>query len=467
VIVLVQPMYSKRELNADSNYVIYSSLIRGFHEAGLPHHFVVVFPDDKSGFAYSPDGFFSLPNVTRVPQRISTRKMVNAVTFDGTWYTTLLRRFGFDLVWCNLVEVAAQIKHSSDSTFEDAGRPAVIVAHNYAIHRSLPYPMHAMEHVLWAQFVGAVNADVNVFNSDHCKFMLLEEARDRLSEESCKKIEDSSVRIDYGPLEADLPMVQHKVDLPIIAYNHRLQGYKQWRTTFDVLKDLWDEGVRFRVRYMNNTTENSSAIRAMPFVEVRLCKDRRDYLEALSGCHLNVMNSLHETFCISAIESMAHGQPLIAPDGVTFPQITGKTAGNRYPYLFRDVDQQKVMLRKLLASPLERRRLGGVVRKHVNENYTRSLWVERYADLFEQASARHQPSTDKKFVAKVGDLLTSYPRRGKKARAFYNDLTRMRVNGRQKVSNQSFPMAKVIRLARQAGGEILFAEGEQFVRSGR
>src|SRR5436190_9626695 len=134
MIVLVIPMYSKQELNADSNYVVYTQLIKGMLEVRPNYHFYVIFPDDKSGYKYEPDGFFRLPNVTRIPQRISPRKLANAVSYDATWYDKLFRKLAFDVVWANLIESAGWLRHAGTSTYENVGRPFVVGAHNYVIH---------------------------------------------------------------------------------------------------------------------------------------------------------------------------------------------------------------------------------------------------------------------------------------------------------------------------------------------
>ena len=66
---------------------------------------------------------------------------------------------------------------------------------------------------------------------------------------------------------------------------------------------------------------------------------------------------------------MALGQPLVAPDGVTFPEITGRdTPGapsEGYPFLFKTRDQQKDMLRALITEPQLRAEWGAKASEHV------------------------------------------------------------------------------------------------------
>jgi len=461
--ILVQPMYSKQELNADSNYVIYTQWIRAMCKVRPDWHFVVIFPDSKSGFKYENDGFFSLPNVTRVAQRISTRKMSNAVTFDGIWYDRLFRKFGFDAVWCNLVEIAGNIRFSGQGTYEDAGRPIMLSSHNYVMHETLPYCTgDSLLNPMLAQLQGAICSDYNIFNSDHCLSMFKDNMDEWLSNKAKQRLEKTMTKINYGPLEDGwFRRKENDSNTCRIAYNHRLQSYKNYKLTFEQLNKLWEDGLRFEVLYMNNTSEMSSRLLKYPFVSLKLCKDRTEYLEALSTCDLNVINSVHETFCIAAIESMAFGQPLIAPNGITFPEITGAKL-NGYPYLFNTQNEQLDMLRKLITDKNEREKWGEVVKNHTRTNYSGKLWVEQYAKLIEDTMEQRTISCKQGTYVQAEELL----RQNKNVTVpkFHTLCQRnINVDGRQPVGSQSFPLTKILKLVRHIGGNIKMLNGEQVV----
>jgi hypothetical protein len=229
--ILVQPQYSKSELNADSNYVVYTAWVRAMRRKHPDWSFIVIFPDANSGFRYEDDGFFRTPNVVRVAQRISERRTANAASFDAAWYDALYRRFAFDVVWNNLPEIAGGLRGAGYTTREPISKPAVVSAHNYVIHDSLPYEFH--EHLALMELSGSIVSDVNVFNSDHCQNMLRDNMRKYLGADAIKRIEDSSVRIDYATLEVDPWTPIEHTGVPIIAYNHRLLHHKNWRVTFE------------------------------------------------------------------------------------------------------------------------------------------------------------------------------------------------------------------------------------------
>lgn len=459
MIVLIQPMYSKQELNGDSNYVLYSALIRAMYAARPKWHFVVVFPDKESGFKYEPDGLFNLPNVTRVPQRIPPKKMSSAVNFDSGYYDLLYRRIGFDLVLCNLVESAANLVVAGEGSFEPKARPIVVAAHHYVIHDSLPYPFDRMANVAWAQIGGGLFADHNVFNSAHCRQMFIDTASKWLKPELIDSALKKSTLIPNGILEPELRPIMHSNPIPIIIYNHRLQGYKNYKETFAVLAELWGEGLRFKLRYTSSTAENISEISNYPFVEIKLCATRAEYLKALAEGDLNVTNSKHETFCNAAIESMAYGQPLIAPNGVTFPEITG-AADNGYPYLFDSREAQKAMLRRLIKDKGERQKMGALVSAHVRLHYGVKLWADDYAALFERLTDFEigSPADARKMVIKT---------MRDKSGAAINDLVAavrsQKVGKRQPFSNQSLTLTKAVRLFRELGGRIVMEQGIQRV----
>lgn len=462
MIVFVQPMFSRAELNSDSNYVLISSLLRSMRKVRPDWHFVMPFPDKNSGFKYDDDGLFSQSNITRIPQRINPRRHGGAVHYDSIWYDKLLKKLAIDVIWCNLVESAGNLKHAGDATYNDTFKPVVIAHHHYVIHESLPYPLEAMENIMWAQITGAAIADCNIFHSEHCKNMFMDNTANLLSQEQRDNIKSKSRSIHLGVLEPSLG-VSYDVNttVPVIVYNHRLQGYKNWRVTFEVLDELYKEGIQFKVKFTSSTRENLAHIMKYPFVEVALGATREEYLENIKGCDLNVTNSSHETFCISAVESMAYGQPLVAPDGVTFPEITGRDS-NAYPYLFKNRNEQKDMLRKLLTDHAERQKWGNILSDHVLTNFNHTVWAERMAELFEEHDANvvvNVRADDAKdmFIGKMHEFDR------KPFQDFYRAVCSTAVNGRTPFGQQSLPYSKASRLVRRLGGFVAMVGGKQLV----
>lgn len=213
-------------------------------------------------------------------------------------------------------------------------------------------------------------------------------------------------------------------------------------------------------RFMNSSSENLAHIAKFPFVEIALGATRADYLRNLKGCDLNVTNSQHETYCISAVESMAYGQPLIAPNGVTFPEITGRKSGaTAYPYLFDDLKQQKSMLIKLLTDRSERLKWGKVLSKYVRSAYASTLWTQRYIDLFEHLTDFNlaMPDRSRAIVAKEVKAAKTITLR--RLCSLLQTRYRVLIGG-----SQSLTMTKLLRLMREMNYSVTFENGEQIVR---
>jgi len=458
--VWCQYMFSKAEVNSDSNYVLTSAFVRAMAEVRPDWHFWVPFPDSKSKFKYDDDGFFSLPNVTRVSQRMNPRRHGGAVHFDSIWYDKLFRSVAIDVAWCNLVEMAGNIKFSGDSSYNDTFKPVVVAAHNYTIHKSLPYNVDAMANVWWTQLNGTILADWNVYNSDYTRTLVLDNCREALHPDLVQKIEQSGSRIYLGTLEQSLEYHETGNEVPVIAYNHRLQGYKRWRDTMQVLDELYQEGVKFKLRYMNTNRENTAYLAQYPWAEICLVRTRDEYLEALRGCDLNVTHSMYETFCISAVESMALGQPLVAPNDCTFPEITGRATTN-YPYLFDDASECKAMLRRLLTVERERKHWGRVVSDYVRSTFNSRLWAEQYSELFERLDAERVWTPKDGNKEAFAECLIAH--HGQPFTEFYKALMKLKVNGKGPFGAQSCPMSRASRMVRRFGGSIRVRGGRQFV----
>jgi hypothetical protein len=387
--------------------------------------------------------------------------MGNTLSYDATWYDQLFRKIGFDAILNNQVETAAQVAQSGQQTFADAGRPLSIASHVYVIHRSLPYLFDGMmEHVALSQCMGAYCSDYNVFDSDHCETMFFETAGEFLNAEKLESIRRRSEVIPLGTLESSLRYVERpRTETPVIIYNHRLQTYKNYKTTMEVLQSLWNEGLRFRCIVTSSSSENSSRVMSYPFVEFKLCATREDYLKVLREGDLNVTNSQHETFCMSAVESMACGQCLIAPQGVTFPQITGQSE-NGYPYLFRDEQDQRSFIRKLVQEKEERTHWGSILSRHVISSYNRTRWADSYATLVDGllSDPKYVPNTKEDVLEDMRKRLRL--NNGIELKDFWNECAQRKINGRIPWGSQSLSYTKLVRLIRRLGGSVRIEDGE-------
>ena len=137
---------------------------------------------------------------------------------------------------------------------------------------------------------------------------------------------------------------KEKYDTFTFIYNHRLDGYKNWKDTFAMFDRLYNEGEKFKVVLTAGDKGNLGQVENKPYTEVKSFILHEDYLKELSKCHANVINSRHETFCISIAESIMNNQLIIAPNKVTFPELVDKD----YPYLFETEEEQYKILKNIL-----------------------------------------------------------------------------------------------------------------------
>jgi hypothetical protein len=288
--------------------------------------------------------------------------------------------------------------------------------------------------------------------------MLMDNARKYASERVRENIESTSKEIPHGVL--DKMELSRYTGQPwnggvfTFAYNHRMQAYKNYHTTFDVFDQLRKEGFDFRVVVfgMPDAIEHFSDVAKRDYVEMFVSETRDAYLKKLSTCHANMLNSQHETFCISAVESMAFGQLLIAPNAVTFPEISGKTTTNAdYPFLFNDVEQQLEICRKILRTDADAlQRYAAVLCAYVWREYNTDKWTGEYLALFDALCNQFDVlSALKPTSAPIARMIAS------KDRWDFQDLRKTlysaKLGVKRMVGDQSFPANRIKRLAAQLG----------------
>lgn len=457
MIVLVNPMLSRTSINSDSCYVVISQFIRETARVRPDVMFDVFWPSNGKDWTYYRDGLFDLPTVRRIPMRFHPMKMKQVLTYDPWAIATALDyKYAIDVVWNHVVELG-DILRNQIATYNQGSKSIVVNAHHYVLHHTLPYPVdHDQAHVQWRQLVGSTHVDANVFDSLHCRDMFFDNASRLMAPSVVEEIRATCVDIPHGTLDVAefaraIDNAPPKSDVVTFAYNHRLQNYKNYKDTFPLFQELWDEGLKFRVVVFGSPTDeaNMSYVSKFPFVDVFISETRAEYLAMLSTCDANTLNSQHETFCIAAVESMAFGQPLIAPDAVTFPEITGHAAGNGYGLLFRSLADQKDVLRRVITDTDFRRHWGHVAHDHVWSTYAVTDWVARYLALFDAHTSSVDILAQLKRPEGLVALIRSRPLWDVQdlRRAVYGSYA----DGRLLGSSQSFPTTKIVRLARQLG----------------
>jgi len=454
MVVLTYPMFSvKNCLNKDSNYIFLRNTIQEMLRQRDDIYFLFVFPSNK-GWKYEPDPeFWNHSRIIPVPIKLPTGKRENVVHFDYYTWKRIFDKYTPDIIWNQVTEIGHLLKYFI-STFNPKCRPVVINQHHYVIHKTLPYS--GMEHIRDMQLIGTKLVDFNVFNTEYTRKMFEETAHDQFDD----GYSYTGDVIKFGLLKRELFErfdVGDKFDTFTIIYNHRLQAYKNYKDTFDLLYELYREGLKFKAVV---TGEGSrSQLSGYPFIEFK--EDLyayEDYITYISQGHLNVTNSQYETFCITGIESMALGQVLVAPNGVTFPELVKPG----YEYLFKSKIEQKEKIRDLINLWYEDRKkfieLVANIKEYTLDNFTIEAFVARYLELFDRMTFFDMKNSLKPQNKRH---VVEYLKKNKVAVDKLHNIWRGLIDGH--FGAQAFPPLKIKRILNEMGYKDTFFNKEQYL----
>jgi glycosyltransferase involved in cell wall biosynthesis len=108
-------------------------------------------------------------------------------------------------------------------------------------------------------------------------------------------------------------------------------------------------------------------------------------VELYGEAELAVVPSLYEGFSLPAIEAMCSGTPLVATDGGALPEVTGVDGETVFRCRKGDADDLAATIRRALADPEARARVGEAGRRRVLERWTwrrcAELTVEQYREV--------------------------------------------------------------------------------------
>lgn len=385
MIIWFNPMLSVENINADSNYVLMNRLLTQVTKERSDLYFIVPFPYNPP-FKYVRDGFFDNPQVIRIPKYHERAKRHNNISFDAKFWMKLYKEYPPDLIYNNVVEYGHLLKLLFPG-FTKTAHPPVVNHHHYTIHKSLPYPLFDQMHLYYSQIISSILVDFNVFQTSHSFKMLTDNYAEIDWEYGHKKLRENYAIIPSGIIDAELfeQYRQEKYDQTTILYNHRFQDYKKYTITLKVLKELYNEGHKFKLIVTYGVGDNLTRAKKLPFCEIKKLPTQAEYLAEVSKCHINSINSLHELQCYAIIESMYYNTAIVAPNGITFPELLG----DEYPYLFDSVPQQKAMLASLIDHPEDQAQIGEYCHARAKRVFSVEEWGEKFIALVESITEQY------------------------------------------------------------------------------
>jgi glycosyltransferase involved in cell wall biosynthesis len=340
--VLVVPFWSQSDaVNWDSNYAYLKRVLPRLVELDPKWFWIVLWPERKPGekWRYKDDGLFSSDRIIRYPWPYDTAMRSSVTAFDPKRFKKIETTFAPTMYWLHQVESGTMMEGGYSGSWNLRAKPAIVAQHHYIIDDSLPYPV--MFPRLWLQMGGSFAANKIILNSEHTKRMMERTFSQWMNEEKMGVLKEKTEVIKFGLVEdwmLDMPIREHPK--PVIIYNHRFENYKQPQITAEVVKGLRGE-FDFDVWATQHVDQRLSYF---PVDKIVGDPEQKKYFENIAVPGINTLNSVHETYCISMVDSISLGQLPVVPNAVTFPELVPPN----YPYLFDNPRQQTEMLRQIL-----------------------------------------------------------------------------------------------------------------------
>ena len=194
-------------------------------------------------------------------------------------------------------------------------------------------------HYIFINYVSALTADAIAFNSAYNRDSFLSALPQVLARfpdhQDANNVTQIKAKSRVLPLGLDLRRLDkgkealkiHPEHGPLILWNHRWEHDKNPESFFQILFQLQDEGLNFRLAVMGEQFPKQPAI----FLEARkrlsddivhwgFVKDHTEYAQWLWKSDILPVTTLHDFFGISVIEAMYCGCLPILPDRLAYPE---------------------------------------------------------------------------------------------------------------------------------------------------
>jgi glycosyltransferase involved in cell wall biosynthesis len=440
-------------MNADSNYVYLKTILPELSKQSPETLWLVFFPDPEYGsdtWRYTPDGLQS-DRIKFVSWPYDTQMSTSVIGFDPARFHEIETKYAPTMYWLHQVELGAFIAGGYARSWSDLSTPALVAHQHYIIHRSLPYPYESMFPRQWLQIGGSLSSDTVVYETDYCRKMAEESFTELITEKKWQEIEKKSVVLPVGVLSGLEPRapIATADDQPVFIYNHRFERYKQPEVTFSILNEL-RKHYKFEIWATQTPGQRTGGSYEFYFDKSIFAPKRIDYLNKIAIPAINTINSLHETFCISIVDSMALGHLIVVPNALTFPEIVPKG----YPFLFNSPDEQRAMLTSILDNwPEDYNRWRNILQTHAHKLFASKDIATNYMTILSNAENMHRKAgkkatTEASLTAAFNALRPDAPTSPEQFRRIFAHLHS------KGIGNQSFPTRRFVREAAMDHPEV-------------
>lgn len=447
----IVPFWSQSDaMNWDSNYAYLRRVMPGLMDALPDWLWVILWPMVKGGndtWRWHNDGLFDDPRIMRFGWPYDTAMRSSVSGWDPLKFRDLEIAYAPAVYWCHQVESATHIDGGYQQSFNRSARPIIVSQHFYVIHESLPYPLFGMFDRRWMQMGGSLVAQRVVMNSQHAYTMLRESFGEYLNDATMDALLAKTRVLPFGLVTAEhmaIPITPH--DRPIVVYNHRFENYKRPDDTAALLNEARSAGHDFEV-WVTQTV--SQKVSDFPFDRIVGHPDQMTYLRSIAVPGINVSNSVHETFCISMLDSIMLGQLPLAPRAVTFPELVPPD----YPFLFTSRNEQRVMFDHLVDTwPLEYTKWSDVLRAHAWSTFGLDSYCQQYAALLDEASQEpYEHQAKDHIIERRADFLRRLP-----VGRYSLDRIGGAMRKALRLAIQAYPNRRVLRDLAYAGASFAF-----------
>lgn len=214
--------------------------------------------------------------------------------------------------------------------------PLVLYFHENQILYPLKEGQSEDLHYGLTDFTSAISADSIVFNSQFHRSAFLDSLQPflrrfpdyRPSDQKELLLEKSSVLYPGVELPLNYGSRKDREDFPVILWNHRWEHDKNPEEFFQILFDLENEGIDFRVIVLGEQFSDSPEI--FNFARKKLghrilhygyAEDYSSYRDLLRRSDIIISTSHQENFGISVVEAIGSGNFPLLPDRLSYREL--------------------------------------------------------------------------------------------------------------------------------------------------